>query len=128
MNNPLFSLPSLSSLPGYVAIDAVVGYVAGRVEGKSDPRLLMTICAIRSVVNTVFYLAVNFSHQTTELHSAKIFLVTSTITNMVFLVALRELRLIGQLSSYLIGVSALGYLIGLAVKIQSEDKSIQSKP
>lgn len=115
------SLPTINGTPYRVAIDALLGFTWSKL-GQTNPKLTTLIFAIRSIVDTFFYHAVNYVKGTKELESQKIYLITSTMVNMIFVVALRELNVIGQLFSCLLGVAALGYMINRIAYIQSVEQ------
>ena len=116
------SLPILKDILGYAAIEGTLGYLCG-VVGQTNPALTTTIFVTRCVAHALFYHIANFSMGAKDLESQKIFLVNSTLVNMTFLIALRELNLIGHFSSCLIGIAALGYLINRVGYIQKEERS-----
>jgi hypothetical protein len=115
------SLPLLKSLPFYLVIDGLTGYLCGRV-GATRPELMATIFAIRAVAHTLFYLYANNTLKGKELQSQKIFLVTSSIINLTFLIVLREFDLIGRLFSCLLGLSVIGQLVHRVSYIQEHER------
>lgn len=123
MNTLTPSLPSLKSLPGYVAIDGLAGYICGKLS-QTNPILVATVFAIRALVNTLFYHLTNYVLGAKDLQSQKVFLVTSTLVNMTFLIALRELNVIGRLFSCLLGLATLGYLINRVSYIQDKERQL----
>jgi hypothetical protein len=120
--NPLPpSLPSLKDLPGYVVIDGLTGYICGKLS-QTNPYLIATVFAIRSLAHALFYHIANYVLGAKDLQSQKIFLVTSTLVNMIFLIALKELNVIGRLVSCLLGLATLGYLINRVSYIQDQER------
>lgn len=115
------SLPLLKRLPVYVAIDSLAGYICGHMS-QSDPVLMATIFAIRAIADTLFYQFANFIFRGSDLHSHKIFLWSTAAVNMVFLIALRELNLIGRLFSCLLSLAVIGYLIHRVSYIQDQER------
>lgn len=117
------SLPSLKHLPIYMTIDGLTGYVLGKIN-QVNPMLMAAIFTIRSLAHTLFYHLANFVLRGRDLDSQKIFLATSTIVNMTFLIALRELNLVGKLFSCLLGLAILGHLIHRVRYIQEQDRRL----
>lgn len=117
------SLPSLMHLPFYAAIDGLAGYVYGELS-QVNPNLTATIFAIRALAHTLFYHVANYILGGKDLQSQKIFLVTSLIVNMTFLVVLRELNLIGRLFSCLLGLAVIGHLIHRVCYIQDQERQM----
>mgnify|MGYP006994442927 CR=1 FL=1 len=111
-------LPTLNRIPYCMTIDALTGYLCAKW-GKTNSKLTTLIFAIRSFANAFFYHAINYLNGAKKLESQKIYLATSFVVNMTFLVALRELNLIGDIFSCLIGLAAFGYTIKRAIYIQS---------
>ena len=117
------SLPSLANLPIYAALDGLAGYICGKLS-QANPHLIAIIFAIRAIALTLFYHIANYILQGSDLQSQKIFLVTSTVVNMTFLIVLRELNLIGRLFSCLLGLAVLGHLIYRVSYIQDQDRQL----
>lgn len=116
-------LPSLTSLPCYVTIDGLVGYICGKFS-QTNPSLVAIVFAIRALADTLFYHIANYALGAKDLQSQKVFLVTSTLVNMTFLMALRELNVIGRLFSCLLGLATLGYLINRVSYIQDQERQL----
>ena len=114
-------LPSLQSLPYNVFVDGAMGYLCGRL-GQTNAHLTATIFAIRSLANILFYHVANYVVGAKDLNSQKVFLITSTLVNMICLIALREINLIGQSFSCFLGLAALGYVIHRASYIQNQER------
>lgn len=123
MNSLPLSLPSLKNLPYYVAIDSLTGYLCGKFS-QTNPNLTATVFAIRALANALFYHIANYAFGGEDLQSQKIFLVTSTLVNMTFLIVLRELNLIGRLFSCLLGLATLAYLINRVSYIQDLERQL----
>lgn len=115
------SLPSLKDLSSCIAIDGLTGCLYG-ILSQTNFKLTTTIFAIRALTHTLFYHIANSVLQGKDLQSQKIFLVTSTIVNMTFLFVLRELNLIGQLFSCLLGATIIGHLTYRLNYIQDQEK------
>ena len=103
-------LPSLNHVPFNLAIDSASGYVFGKLN-QVNPVLTMTIFTIRGFAHTVFYLLANSILSGKGLKSHKIYIATSFLVNMTFLIVLRELNLIGRFFSLLFGAALIGHLI-----------------
>ncbi len=117
------SLPSLKQLPFYVAIDGLTGYLCGALS-QADPKLMAVVFTIRGLADALFYQFANFVFRGDDLQSHKIFLASSAAVNMLFLVALRELNLIGRLFSCLLSLAVIGYLIRRVSYIQEQERRL----
>lgn len=119
------SLPTLRDLPRVVLIDGCVGYLFAQVAG-TNPNLMTLIFSVRGIAELFFSHIANYSLKKTELDSHKIHIGVSMIVNMTFLVALRELKLIGQLSAIAFGIAILGRLskrVSYVDKIEKEEEA-----
>lgn len=123
MNGITPSLPSLRSLPFYVACDGLIGYVCGIINSV-NPSLTATILVVRTVANTLFYHLANYLLGGQDLKSHKIFLFTSTTVNILTFIVLRELSLIGRLCSWLLGSAMFGYFINRVCYIQDQERQL----
>lgn len=123
MNLSAPSLPSLKYLPFYLAIDGLTGYLYGKLS-QVNPTLTTTIFAIRGLAHSFFYHLANLILGGKDLQSQKIFLTTSTIVNMTFLIVLRELNLIGRLFSCLLGLAVIGHLVHRVRYIQDQERRL----
>jgi hypothetical protein len=117
------SLPSLQHLPIYLTIDVAAGYLYGKLI-HVNPNFTATICAIRALTHTLFYHIANYMLGGDGLQSQKIFLVTSTVVNMSFVIVSRELNLIGRLFSCLLGLGVIGYLFHRVLHIQEQERQL----
>jgi hypothetical protein len=124
MNTLPPSLPYLNYLPFYVAIDGTTGYLCGQVS-QVNPILMASIFAIRALADTLFYQLTNFTLKGKDLQSQRIFLVSTAVINMTFLIALRELNLIGRLFSCLLGLAVIGTLIHRVGYIQDREQRLR---
>lgn len=115
------SLPYLNYLPSYVAIDGATGYLCGHIS-QVNPVLMASLFTIRALSDTLFYQLANFTLKGKELQSQRIFLVSTAVINMTFLIALRELNLIGRLFSCLLGLAVIGTLIHRVGYIQDREQ------
>lgn len=120
MQSSIPSLPSLKTLPFSIFIDGAVGYLYAKVNQK-NPRLMMVVFTIRTVAHTLFYLFFNFILKGKDLGSQKIFVISSTITSSIFIVALKELHLIEGYFSILLGLAIIGQLINRFDYIQKQE-------
>ncbi len=121
MNVTAPSLPSLANLPFSVAVDGLAGYLWGKL-GQKNSELIATIFVIRALAHTLFYHIANYVLKGKDLQSQRIFLVTSTVVNMTFLIVLRELNLIDRLFSCLLGAAILGHVIYRVSYIQDQER------
>ena len=80
------SLPSLQSLPYFVAIDGLLGFFYGKIIHPVNPYLMASICVIRSLAQTLLFNLVNFTFKGKDLQSQKIFLATSASVNIIFFI------------------------------------------
>lgn len=117
------SLPSLKNLPFYAAIDGLTGYLYGKLN-QTQPLLTSTIFVIRALADVLFYHIANYLVGGKDLQSQKIFLINSTIVNLIFNVVLRELNLISRFFSCIIGLSVLGQLIHRISYIQKTERDL----
>jgi len=124
MNILIPSLPSVRHLPFYCTIDVLTGYVWGKLS-QTNPNLIAAIFLIRALANTFFYQLANFVLKGKGLQAQKIFLATSMGVNLTFLVALRELNLIGSIFSLLLGLAIIGQLLHRVCYIQDEEKRLE---
>jgi hypothetical protein len=122
MTDISYPLPSLKGLPFTLAMGGLAGFVLGNIT-QSNP-LMTVIFLIREAANTIFFRLASVFFDEDGLHSQKIFIITSSIVNMTFLFALRELDLIGQLFSWLLGLGAIGILINRVKYIQKQESAI----
>lgn len=119
--NPLAPLlPALTHLPFYLAIDGVSGILYAHV-GQVNPETTVTIFLIRGLANASFYYLANKILKGKDLQSHKIFIVTSAAINMTFLIAMRELNLIGRFFSCMLGLCVVGVLIHRVRYIQNQE-------
>lgn len=116
-------LPTFKYFPFYIALDGFTGYLCGKLS-QVNPKLTTAIFVIRSLAHSLFYQLANFILKGKDLQSQKIFLVTSTVVNMTFLITLRELNLIGRLFSCLLGILMIGHMIGRVKYIQDQERRI----
>lgn len=127
MNAIIPSLPSLRKFPFYMAIDGLTGYLYGKAR-KTHPNLTAAIFMIRTLANALFYHITHYlivgKVEAKGLRSQKIFLINSTIVNLIFIVVLRELNLIGRLFSGLIGLAVMGQLIHRVSYIQNKEREL----
>jgi hypothetical protein len=110
MNQIAPALPSLNNLPMIVAFDALVGYLYGKWF-EMDTFLTTTIFAIRSLAKLIFFELANYLLRGDELRTQIVYAGVSTITDFVFIVALRQLDLISHLMSCFLCVAVMGHLI-----------------
>lgn len=123
--NTSASLPAFRHLPFYLVIDAGAGYLYGTLT-KVNPLLTMTIFIIRGVAQTLLFKIANAILKAEDVYSQKIFIVTSAAVNMTFLIAMRELNLVGLFFSCLIGFGIVGQLIHRVRYVQDHEKDDQA--
>lgn len=111
------SLPNLAYFPIYATLDGLVGYAYGRIQ-HINPLLTTAIFITRGVAETLFYHLAKFILKRRDIEPHKIFIATSAIVNMTFLLVLRELNLAAKLFPVLIGLAIVGQLINRVRYIQ----------
>ncbi len=117
------SLPNIKFIPAYAAVDLCAGYLLGLGIGI-NPKLTALIFAIRNLATTLFYHISTFTMNYKDLDSHKAFLAGSIISNMIFLVTLREMNIIGKLSSYALVAVFLGSIIHRVTYIQLKEREM----
>ena len=120
------SLPSFKELPFDIACDCFVGYLYGKLF-KVNPNLTTAIFAIRSLCHTLFYQIAFLVLKRDEIFSHKIYIATTTTVNLTFIIALRQLNLIGTFLSYLLSLGLIGHLISRICYIQREQDQLFEK-
>lgn len=103
-------LPSLSYLPISMAGDCVFGFAFGKLTGV-NAAMTTTIFLIRGIAHSIVYLLANSVFRGEGLTSHKIYIGTTLVVNLIFLVVLREFDLISKFFLNLFGSILLAYVI-----------------
>lgn len=110
MNMIASSLPTFKDMPVRIALESLAGYLYGRIV-KVNPIVTMTICAIRGLAETCLYQIANYLFGDDEIRAHKIYIATSVPINMIFIIVLKELNLIGHLSSCVLSLGVVGLMV-----------------
>lgn len=121
-------LPAFQSIPIYVGIDSLIGFCASKIRGESNTSLVVTVCAVRALMTPLIFHLINVvSGNQDDLYSHKIFLFTALTVDLIFVIALKELALIGELFSFALGLLVLARAAYRVIYIQKEDRLIEDQ-
>lgn len=119
------SLPSFKCLLPGVGIDALIGYTYGKFTSV-NPMLSTLIFVTRTLAETIIYHIARFVLKGKDIEAQKIFIGTSAVVNLTFILVLRELNLAAKFFPFLIGVAAIGQLVNRVRYIQQEEAAQKS--
>jgi hypothetical protein len=128
------SLPSLQYLPMNLAIDCAAGFCLSKIT-RVNTHLMMITFAVRCLSNAILFAVVNqisimiAPPLNPELRAHKVFFYTSTLTNIIFVIALKEFQLIGSFTSTLFGLAIACQIFSRLKYIEDqENAALQALP
>lgn len=126
MMNAILTLPEWRTLPINLILDSLTGYLFGRMV-RVNPVLTTTIFATRCIAHTLLFKLTAYLFKADDLKSHKIFVCTSAVVNMTFIIVLREMNLSSHLISIALSLALFGKLITHVsyIETQQEEKAAE---